>query len=98
MHHRPSQCFSDISPLPLRSNGIIELGENRQEIYGAQCFTGKIFKTLALGLTVRLAIFSGETCKILDLQELLTRARFSGLQNLDSTGLARKILQNIDLA
>jgi hypothetical protein len=64
----------------------------------AQDFTGKIFKTLGLRVTATSRYFSGGTCKILDLQELLTRAQFSGLQNLDFAGLARKILRNIDLA
>jgi hypothetical protein len=58
-----------------------------------QYFTGKIFETLGLGVTVASRYFSGESCKILDLQELLTRARLSGLQNIDLAGLVRKILQ-----
>jgi hypothetical protein len=64
----------------------------------AQDFTGKIFKTLGLWVTSTSSYFSGEFCKVLDLQGLLTEVPFSWLQNLDFAGLTRKILQNIDLA
>jgi hypothetical protein len=59
---------------------------------------GKIFKTLGLGVTVTSGYFSGESRKILDLQELRTGVPFCCLQNLDFAGLTRKILQNIGLA
>jgi hypothetical protein len=90
--------FCSRYPPPPRSIGIMGLGENRGEIYVAQYFTGKIFEPLGLRVTGTSRYFSGEPCKILNLQELLTRTPFSGLQNIDFAGLARKILQNIDLA
>jgi hypothetical protein len=89
--------LSQVPPLP-GSIGIIGLGENRGKVYVGQYFTGKIFETLGLRVTGMSRYFSVEPCKILDLQELLTRAQFSGLQNIDFAGLARKILQNRDLA
>jgi hypothetical protein len=64
----------------------------------AQDFTGKIFKTLGLAAPDKSRYFSRESSKILDLQELLTRAQFSWPQKLDFAGLARKILRNKDLA
>jgi hypothetical protein len=61
--------LSDIpSPLPLRSNGIIELAENRQEIYAAQYFTGKILKTLELSCPEFSVIFFVVSLKILILK------------------------------
>ena len=73
-------------PPPPGSTGIIGLGENRGNVYVVQYFTGKIFETLGLRVTAASRYFSGEPCKILDLQELLTRAQFSGLQNIDFAG------------
>jgi hypothetical protein len=89
---------SALVPPPPGSIGIIGLGENRRKVYVAQDFTGKIFKTLSLWVPATSGYFSAESCKILDLQELLTGVPLSWLQNLDFAGLARKILQNIDLA
>jgi hypothetical protein len=85
------------TPLPTWSIGIIGLEENHGKVYVAQDFTGKIFKTLGLAAPAKSRYFSRESSKILDLQELLTRAQFSWPQNLDFAGLTRKILQNKDL-
>ena len=84
-------------PLPPRYIGINGLGENRGKIYGAQYFTGKIFKTLGLCVTAKPGIFSDQLRKILDLKELLAESPASWLQNIDSTWITRKILQNRNL-
>lgn len=64
----------------------------------AQYFTAKLLETLSLHLAAASRFFRAGRRKILDPEDLLARARFCGLQNIDSAGLTCKILRNKDLA
>src|SRR6476659_3293225 len=51
--HFGNSAVQGWTPPPSRSIGIIELGEKRKVIYGAQWFAGKILRTKALDATRR---------------------------------------------